>query len=503
MSVVSGSGALAVVLVSLALVVGGCGADGSGSVDASTGETGVADSTVSSGADAQDPGDDAGGSSGADPGSASVDLGTPGAACTWPEAPAGVASVFYVGSFCTGEGADGSRYRPFGTLAKAQAALDGVAEGAILLAAGEQVDDLRINKGRVHVIGPVDSAGNPGSTISGGAANGAAVLVEGDGELILVGVRVALGPAAGVLARAGAYLELRESKVDRNGGVGVMMIEARGIILNNLVADNAGGGIRVEKALKQIRIEGNTVQGNHRFGISASELVGIILNNLVKDTSVAVGDPGGALVADGIQLLGPRTDVEVQGNTIEGNGRVGLLMRGELVGIILNNLVASNGRAGIWMEAGAGNAAGRLQVEGNTVRGNGFVGIGMTGESVGIILNNLVSATAPGEPEREGEVSMGDGIGVFAGARAEVRGNDATGNTRCGIIVDDADPDTIVVENTASGNGYGIVVQGQLNYATGAEPDGTPRDNTESDNDNLGTSDGLDLPVASGELGTE
>jgi hypothetical protein len=491
MSVAKGSlKGLGAALFVLMLALSGCAADSSGSsADASSGGSDPGqgeDSKVSVGPDVQPE---------------KGDGGQPAAACTWPGAPAGVSLVLYVGIGCASTGADGSRDRPFALISEALAAVGEAAEAAILLAPGTQPEAVSVSTGRIHILGATDDSGTRLATIAG-PGEGVAVRVGAGAELILGPVRVAGGGEAGVQAGAGAYLELRDSSIEGNVGVGVLITEARGIILNNLVAGNRGGGIRIEKAAEKVRVEGNTVRGNHRFGISGSEAVGIILNNLIKDTSVAVGDPGGALVADGIQMLGPGGNLELRDNTVQGSGRVGVLASGEVVGIILNNKVSSNGRAGIWLEARAGKA-GTIKVEGNTVRDNGFVGIGMTGESVGIILNNLVSGTAPGEPEREGEVAMGDGIGVFGGSLCEVRDNDANGNARAAILVDDAHPATVVVGNNATGNGYGVVVQGQLTQATGSEPDGSRDENYEADNDHVGMSGGPGLPVASGDLGVE
>ena len=93
------------------------------------------------------------------------------------------------------------------------------------------------------------------------------------------------------------------------------------------------------------------------------------------------------------------------------------------------------------------------------VTGSAGVGV-LSAESVGIILNNLISETSPGEPKSSAEVKMGDGVALMADGWGEVRKNTLHGNSRAAVIAHACDHTTVITENQTTDNVYGVVVQG-------------------------------------------
>jgi parallel beta-helix repeat protein len=406
--------------------------------------------------------------------------GAPESACGFPEAPEGASAPLHVSASCAGAEADGSVELPFKTISEALGAAGGAA--AILVAPGSYGESLRIETDGVRIVGAVKDSrplvevrppeGEVGVyvkdaeqvSITGmgvAGAHGAGIRVEA-AELALHVVVVTgthrSGDGSdghGVHVLKGSKLEMDACEVSGSAGVGIHLSEAVGIILNNLVASNARGGIRIERPTQLARVEKNLLQKNRRFGVAMVQARGIILNNLVSET----GPAGDSTLADGIHAAGKGSEVEVRENTSNSNARAGILFSSEAVGIILNNLVGKNGRAGIVLQAGAGKAE-KIRIEDNTVTGNAFAGIRMGTEAMGIILNNLISETSPGEPKAEGEVKMGDGVVMMADAWGEVRANTIHANSRAAVLAHACDATSLITLNKTSDNAYGVVVQG-------------------------------------------
>ncbi len=112
-------------------------------------------------------------------------------------------------------------------------------------------------------------------------------------------------------------------------------------------------------------------------------------------------------------------------------------------GIILqNNTITGSAAsapfgAGIWLQEGAGGVAGNV-IKNNQITAGKFVGLGLTGDTHGIILQgNTVSGTTLGSTfVGVSEVMIGDGLNVFAGASATITGNTLHQNGRAGLILD-------------------------------------------------------------------
>ena len=122
--------------------------------------------------------------------------------------------------------------------------------------------------------------------------------------------------------------------------------------------------------------------------------------------------------------------------------------------------------------------------------GSKYAGIGMMGDTHGIILqNNTVSGTTVGAVTLGIDlVDIADGLSLFDGASASIKDNVVSENGRFGIALDGADgAQTELSGNTITHNDeYGIILQNQA-----VEPDVTAND---FDGNGVGdTTSGTDL----------
>ena len=210
---------------------------------------------------------------------------------------------------------------------------------------------------------------------------------------------------------------------------------------------------------------------------------GIMIAELKDSEGVSFG-------SSEVVVGGDETDSdEPLGNQISGNGRVGLLLSGDVSSVIMHNESDTNGRAGIWLQDSAGMKAGiwlqsqaktgiwlqshhadaGIWLQDNGARGNSFVGVSVGAGARAALMSNDISDTEPGQmidPESIGTISMGDGIGLFSGSEARVEGNSITGNSRLGILGDGLSSASVVSGNIFADNAQGsIALQGMTDDA--------------------------------------
>lgn len=381
---------------------------------------------------------------------------------------------------------DGSPTSPYATISAGLAAAP--AGATVLVDAGTYAENLVITKSvDLRGAGPAATLVTPLAGAAGVFIDAATVRLEGvtirDAEI--AGVQIASGEVTlsgcqilgsrkdaggafgfGVVAAAGASVAIAGSAVNDSQGIGVLLSGAAGSILDSTISRNAGGGVRLEQTQGDVRIERNEVLGNTRFGVWLLSARGIVVQNRVASTAAEGGDMGDGVIAtelvDAQGVSAGPSHLELSGdNTVEGNARVGVLLAGEVLGIVVQNRVASNGRAGVWLQEAAGSS-GSLTVENNDVIENVGVGIGLTGAAIAAVKGNRVSGTSEAAmlDAAGGSFVIGDGVALLAGATAAVDSNVCTRNARLGMIADAVGAGTTLVGNTVTDNdAYGIVVQ--------------------------------------------
>jgi parallel beta-helix repeat protein len=431
----------------------------------------------------------------------------------YPAAPAGASDVVYVSAACPAAGADGTESHPYTTLG---AAVTSAKAGAtVLVAAGTYREQIKIVQD-LTIVGEVTKGGmgddaaiilqspDPVSvtvgagahvTIQGmqvSAAQGIGVWASG-GSVTLDGCNVegtSLGTVAGESAGYGAFASedgaiiLQDSAITGSALGGVLFSGApapnatangaSGSITGCKISDNKGFGVRLDQTSSAVTIENTTLAANVGFGIGVFSSGAIILQNHIDSTALDANGIGDGIIsaanvgANGQPIAIP-SSIQATGNVITACGRVGVLAAAGAGGIILqNNTISGSAEkapfgAGIWLQQGAGAMAGN-KIAGNTLSANRFVGLGLTGDTGGIILqDNGISGTTLGSTfVGLGQVTIGDGINVFTGASAQITGNTVSGNGRFGLILDAEGSATTIQNNVIKDNDeYGIILQNQ------------------------------------------
>jgi len=438
--------------------------------------------------------------------------GGEGDACqsaVYPAAPLGAASLLHVSAACPAEGADGSVAHPFAKIGDAIAKAGTGA--AILIAPGTYAENVLVDKD-ISLVGSsngaapekagavIDAPNDTAVSVSAGTAlirglrivnaGHAGILVDG-AAVTIEGCRVegtrfdSMNIGVGVAVKNNGSIILQNSAVTSSAGPGVFVRDAGAIILQNQIDQNQEGGVRLEHASTEVRIEGNELNKNARLAIGVFSSSAIILQNTISETQLdeaGVGD--GIIESDLIDAatmtsFGP-SNITAKDNQIGSSGRVGILCSGLMAqGIILqHNTLTSSGSmasitskatfgAGVWLQAGAGSDMTSV-IEDNTITGSKFVGLGLSGDTHGIILQNNTITETTLEMTLAGaqEIQIGDGINLFKGASAKITGNNnASKNGRFGIILDGANGGaTTISGNMFNDNGqYGIILQNQPN----------------------------------------
>lgn len=368
----------------------------------------------------------------------------------------------YVAATCPGASADGSRAHPFATLADA---LRAAASGdTVLLAAGDHAGDIEVTLAELTLVGSGAAATRLTGTlrfqgdIRGRVGNlsligavGVGLQARGGAQVTAEAVRVSgveLDAAGhfgyGVAAFEGGGIILQNMEIDGCAGPGVLVSGGQLRLEGSRVHDNAGGGVRIEAATGPSRVVGNALVNNAVLGLGVfSSRVEALGNRIVGTRAVERGFGDGVVVA---RLVGGASDAPAElrlgeacdadcdavSNTISGSARAGIVVD-DSTAIILQNHVIENSRAGIWVQAGAQH----VRIETNEIARNGVVGVGLTGGSSGIILQNHVVDTRAGEISSGGQTAeVGDGVAVMDGSSGELGGGAITGSFRAGIVLD-------------------------------------------------------------------
>jgi len=424
-------------------------------------------------------------------------------AVDYPALPADATSALYVVANATPADANGSLDHPFPTIS--QAILVASPGDAVLVAPGVYQENLTITQGPLAIIGSdeadtettkvtleppgtdaaiyIDQAHDVtlrGLTIQ--APSTAGIWLQGGSAVVegcLIEESVALDDGLfgfGILATAGADIEVRNSSLSGSASVGIMLSSSTGVVAANRIEGNGGGGIRVEESSGTVIIEDNDIIGNEDFGIGIFSSSASLLSNLVEG-SLAGGPSGSAdgIVATALKVqdgatLGP-SQVDIgNGNIVTGNQRVGILLSGETTGTVDSNQVVDNSRGGIWIQDGAGGEEGVL-VKANDVLGNHFIGIGISSGSRAVVSDNAVADTLLANDFNGPQmVQIGDGVGVFGGSSALIKSNTVSGSGRIGIILDStaggascssqsSSSGSAICGNKVQDNQHGIVLQ--------------------------------------------
>ena len=263
---------------------------------------------------------------------------------------------------------------------------------------------------------------------------------------------------------------LQNSSVSSFAGTGVQVQQGTAIILQNQIVGNTRG-IILQNATQEVRIEGNQIDRNGELGIGVFNSKAIILQNSIDETGKGRSDLGDGILAVGTptgQNATSAAELTIKDNTVERSRRTGILIDGQVNGIILqNNTISQSGidaevGAGIWLQKGAGGLT-PSAIENNKISHNKYGGIFISGDTRDIILQgNTIVSTVKGwmANTTQTEASLGFGVGLARGAFAKIVDNEITGNARFGVILDTAADNTVLSKNRIYDNAEaGIILQ--------------------------------------------
>lgn len=422
--------------------------------------------------------------------------------------------VTFVGpSSCGRFGADGSAALPLAGLAAIGQAST---KGTIVLLAGDYDEALTID-GDVTIVGSeprgvrlhktVTLTGSGTATVRGidvVQASGVGIAASGV-EVVLDDVRVEGISASASAAGHGVQLNgvpsatLRSTTVRGAAGVGVLAKGSGAISIVEpifvkaprsvgdekigivepifqpaaLIADNGQGGIAIvepifapkgDEASPALSMRGVEVRANTGFGVALFGADAKIEASAIHDTALGAT----AAWADGVQMLAGKTErvgslVIDADSVITGNARSGVVVL-TLASVKVAAEISDNAFVGLWVN-GKGSV---IETDAKAVFwGNVLCGVGATGGADLRMNGSRVGHTHGKDIGAEGVDRMvGDGVGVFDGARATIENAQFVDNDRAAVLVhaaatkSDGTVDVEIDGTTFVGGKYAVVVNG-------------------------------------------
>lgn len=403
-------------------------------------------------------------------------------------------AVVHVSARCGDDGGDGSAASPFATIA---AAIKRSQPGTtVLVAPGSYVEAIELANG-VHLVGTgsnavalLPPADRRGVDIRAGVAitHVAGLRIEGasgfgvggtDVALALTDVAVSgtkahptLGPGYGVAAKGAPTLLVESCQIADNAGIGVAAFSSGPVSIIDPIFDgaavaggvdaaaiidpifkpssqihgNAGGGIAIidpifapagktDTANVALTLTATDVRGNKGYGVglfgASARLVRCALRGTAADATGEVAD--GLVLAAGADAKAPGDVTFDAGSIVANNDRAGVLVA-TAAAINVSGAVIGNAYGGLWAQGQSATL--RLQ-EGARVRDNALVGAAVTagaqleakGARIDATRTRSYSPVGGGAP-----AEIGDGVGVFAGAAADISGCQFRDNVRAAVI---------------------------------------------------------------------
>jgi parallel beta-helix repeat protein len=319
--------------------------------------------------------------------------------------------------------------------------------------------------------------------ISGCDENG--IHHNGKGDNTISNNRIQNNSGSGIVITAAfsGLLMISGDTILQNGNDGIRLFNSDVTVQGSVIEENAETGIKINPGLNNINInnnnqiiqngtygieiyqgssvhiDGNLIQGNPEMGILIHENgSGTITNNTISENlSKGIENSGSAVIT---------------GNTIRKNSSHGVENLGTASKTwIENNRISNNFESGVslWEEA---------ELKGNLIDSNGIMGVAIAAniDTVFITGNNQISSNVQhgiyvgpsssavvrnNQIRENGKLmsSPGDICGIFADGTAVIEGNIIENNQEMGILVA-TDPTNTVIRNNnrISGNNHGILI---------------------------------------------
>ena len=153
--------------------------------------------------------------------------------------------------------------------------------------------------------------------------------------------KLASGLARGVDVQGKAQIEISGSKIHHSAGQGIVIDDSAGKLTQNKINDNDERGVWIQcSGAVNLTLDNNEIADCKLVGVGTVGCSGITIKGgtvaRIKKTPVLMGSTS-VEIGDGVQLLN-KSDVTVDGVTIDAAGRVGLLID-DAVGTISNSTI--------------------------------------------------------------------------------------------------------------------------------------------------------------------
>jgi parallel beta-helix repeat protein len=419
----------------------------------------------------------------------------------YPKAPPGAKQILHVAK-CASDKADGSAQAPYATIAQGLGAL--IPGGTLLIGPGVYEESVAVDR-PASLYGTTEED-EPGSSVAiqPPASIGVTSQPGEGGSVVLSGLRVQGAQLIGIDARDGQLTLSKVSVIDtRKGefkdetgqtkgevGFGVIVrdatLDADGLTVENSpdtgllfqggsgavrrskFARNGLGGVRTDKLASELTVADCEFEENTQLGIGVFAGPVVLTKNKILNTKFhppsGVGDGILVTLLQGSTASVPAT---LDGNTVSGSARVGMLFGQGSLGSATGNEVSGSAQgvgfgAGIWLQTSAGGDAG-ITLASNKISKNRFLGIAVTSSSRATLSDNTIEDTSEAGTTLDdgGSGTIGDGVGLFDESTVKMSNNSIARNQRVGLITDNVSAAAITIQgNTFSENTLeGVVIQ--------------------------------------------
>src|SRR5713226_3467457 len=232
----------------------------------------------------------------------------------------------------------------------------------------------------------------------------------------------------------------------------IFVLRSRGIFLRRLVLTGGSFGLLVERS--EVQMNGSTIQNNSVAGVDATQQSSLqFLNNVVQNNAFGIA-------------LNQTSRANIGGGTIQNNAADGIqLANGSFANI--NATIQNNGGFGVLTFHTSS-----FQMSGSTIVGNGSTGVRVSETSHGEIFGNIIRNNGAADPSSPGgvvfseggegfiesgnDISNNTGPGVLAithGTLSSLGGNTISNNTAEGVLLRRQSVGQFFAADTISGNG--------------------------------------------------
>ncbi|MEP3479411.1 MAG: right-handed parallel beta-helix repeat-containing protein [Fuerstiella sp.] len=260
---------------------------------------------------------------------------------------------------------------------------------------------------------------------------------------------------------------IQTNTITNNGGRGIDFSSTGPN--SQIIADGTIGGSGINTIQGRTFSQGNTISNNTLDGIRAfAEDNGTILGNAINNQIQQNGGNGIALLTEngGIVDFGtPASNRLIAGNSITGNGEVGILLssnatansESQIDAVIQGNDISSNGAGGILTELSGTNSVppalpvnaennivnltvGGTDLEANTINANSDFGIGINATGTSLVNFEIRNQEITNTVDGPNPLFGGDGISIRRADAALLQGViesvTATGNVGNGLNIE-------------------------------------------------------------------